>query len=114
MNMKTINNLKGDIDSLKQELNVLNTDVQDIRLDNNGINEVINNRSSEIARLKAEITDLADNNNRIQYEKRDLEGQVRFCVWGNELIKNPFQGRYGSILSLKTPELVSIRAKLSD
>jgi regulator of replication initiation timing len=68
--------LKSDIDSLKQEFNLLNSDVHDLSLDNQGINEIINNRSAEVARLKAEITDVIDDNNRLALEKRDLEGQV--------------------------------------
>lgn len=76
MNLKTINNLKLDIDSLRQELNIVNADIDDLRHDNNGINDIINQRSGEIARLKAEITDVFDTNNRTQMEKKELEGQV--------------------------------------
>jgi hypothetical protein len=68
--------LKSDIDNLKQELNMLNADIQDLRLDNQSINEIINNRSNEIAKIKAEISDLFDSNNRINLEKRELENQV--------------------------------------
>jgi chromosome segregation ATPase len=68
--------LKGDIDSLKGELNIVNADVDDLRHENNGINDVINNRSGEIARLKAEITDVFDSNNRTQMERKELEGQL--------------------------------------
>lgn len=74
--MKTINNLKADIDNLKQEFNLLNADVHDLSLDNQGINEIINNRSAEVARLKAEIADVVENNNRLALEKKELEGQL--------------------------------------
>ena len=63
MNIKTMNNLKADTDTLRQELNILNADITDLRYDNQSINEVINARSSEIARLKAEISDVFDSSN---------------------------------------------------
>jgi len=78
MNLKTINNLKLDIDSLRQELSIVNADIDDLRHENNNINDIINQRSGEIARLKAEITDVFDGNNRTQMEKKELEGQVNF------------------------------------
>lgn len=70
--------MKYDVDGLKNELNALNADLQDLRIDNNGINELINSRSSEIARLKAELSDLFDSNNNLQADKRDLENTVRY------------------------------------
>lgn len=76
INTKTIQNLKFDVDGLKNELDAINGDLQDLRIDNNGINELINNRSSEIARLKAELSDLFDSNNGLQADKRDLENNV--------------------------------------
>lgn len=68
--------MKSDIDALKQELNVLNADTQDLRFDNQNINEIVNTRSSEVAQLKAELSDLADNNNQLALERKDLETQV--------------------------------------
>lgn len=76
LNLRTINNLKADIDTLKQELNVLNADTQDLRFDNQNINEIVNARSSELAQLKAEIADLSDNNSHLSLEKKDLETQI--------------------------------------
>lgn len=76
LNLRTINNLKSDIDTLKQELNVLNADAQDLRFDNQSINEIVNNRSSEIAQLKAELGDLSDSNAHLSLEKKDLETQI--------------------------------------
>jgi len=76
LNLRTINNLKSDIDALKQELNVLSADAQDLRFDNQSINEIVNNRSSEIAQLKAELGDLSDNNSHLAMEKKDLETQI--------------------------------------
>jgi len=76
LNLRTINNLKSDIDSLKQELNVLTADVQDLRFDNQNINDIVGNRSAEVAQLKAELADLTDGNNRLTLEKRDLEAQT--------------------------------------
>lgn len=75
LNLRTINNLKSDIDSLKQELNVLSADAQDLRFDNQNINDIVGNRSAEVAQLKAELADLTDSNNRLTLEKRDLEAQ---------------------------------------
>jgi len=74
--LRTINNLKSDIDALKQELNVLNADIQDLRFDNTNINEIVNSRSSEVAQLKAELADLSDNNSHLAMEKKDLETQI--------------------------------------
>lgn len=68
--------MKSDIDALKQELNVLNADTQDLRFDNQNINEIVNTRSSEVAQLKSELADLADNNNQLALERKDLETQV--------------------------------------
>mmetsp|Transcript_39528 Transcript_39528/g.45983 ORF Transcript_39528/g.45983 Transcript_39528/m.45983 type:complete len:389 (+) Transcript_39528:51-1217(+) len=76
INSKTVQNLKFDCDGLKNELNALNGDLQDLRIDNNGINELINSRSAEIARLKAELADLFDSNNALQGDKRDLENAI--------------------------------------
>ena len=76
MNIKTMNNLKADTDTLRQELNILNADITDLRYDNQSINEVINARSSEIARLKAEISDVFDSSNRINNERKELENMV--------------------------------------
>jgi chromosome segregation ATPase len=76
LNLRTINNLKSDIDTLKQELNVLSADAQDLRFDNQSINEIVNNRSSEIGQLKAELGDLSDNNSHLAMEKKDLETQI--------------------------------------
>lgn len=76
LNLRTINNLKVDIDSLKQELNVLSADAQDLRYDNQSINEIITNKSAEVASLKAELADLSDSNSHLTMERKDLEVQI--------------------------------------
>jgi len=76
LNLRTINNLKADIDSLKQELNVLSADAQDLRYDNQSINEIITNKSAEVASLKAELADLSDSNSHLTMERKDLEVQI--------------------------------------
>ena len=73
---KTVGNLKIEIDSLKQELNILNADIDDLRSENLSINDIINGRSAEIARLKAEITDVYDSNNDMALENKDLDMQL--------------------------------------
>ena len=84
--MRTINNLKADIDSLKQELNVLSADAQDLRYDNQSINEIITNKSAEVASLKAELADLSDSNSHLTMERKDLEVQVNYQCYTVVLI----------------------------
>jgi len=76
LNLRTINNLKADIDTLKQELNVLSADAQDLRYDNQSINEIITNKSAEVSQLKAELADLSDSNSHLAMERKDLEVQI--------------------------------------
>jgi len=84
--LRTINNLKADIDSLKQELNVLSADAQDLRYDNQSINEIITNKSAEVASLKAELADLSDSNSHLTMERKDLEVQVNYQCYTVVLI----------------------------
>lgn len=73
-NVKTIGNLKIDIDTLRQELNAVNREIDDLRVENQNVNDVINAKSGEIARHKAEIADVYDHNNKLSLEKKELDG----------------------------------------
>jgi len=76
LNVRTINNLKSDIHNLKQEFHVISDDIQDLRLDNQSLNEVVDNKNRELSRLKDEVADLTDNNGQLTLERKDLENQI--------------------------------------
>ncbi|KRX09613.1 hypothetical protein PPERSA_09283 [Pseudocohnilembus persalinus] len=72
-NLKTISNLKTDIDSLKSGLTEKHIENQEIRAENMALKEISDHRSLDINRLKNELSQLNDYNSRQNQEKMELQ-----------------------------------------
>jgi len=76
-NLKTIANLKNEIDMLKRDYNDISSTNASLRVENKNINDIIDSRTAEIARLNNQLDDLDDHNGRLDLDKKDLSVNVR-------------------------------------
>lgn len=78
LNTKTIYNLRDEVRALEAELDKIEADIALKRNDNDGVNRIISIKSSDLAKLKCELADLADDNKALTLDNKDLEQQVGF------------------------------------
>ena len=76
MTLKTIANLKTDIDTLKTSVTQKNIEYQELKGDNKAIKDIAERKIMDISKLKNELGSSLDFNSRIVDDKRTLETQV--------------------------------------
>jgi len=76
LNLKTINALRNEVEGLKSDLNAITRDADDIRADNESVNVVVRNRTSDLAKLKSDLADLSDDNTHLTLENKELDRQA--------------------------------------
>jgi len=72
-NLKTIANLKTDIDVLKSTIAEKNIEYQENKAENLAIKDIADHRAIDISKLKNELSGSIDQNNRLKDDKRALE-----------------------------------------
>ena len=75
-NLRTIANLKTDIDTLKATIEEKTIQFQEDKAENLAIKDIADHRAQDIAKLKNEVAASVDQNNRNKEDKRDLETRV--------------------------------------
>jgi predicted nuclease with TOPRIM domain len=58
--LKTITNLRDEIDLLKHELVSRNREVQEFRCDNSALQEMVHFRTNELAKVRSEVAELQE------------------------------------------------------
>ena len=76
LTIKTIANLKSDIDSLKTSVTEKNIEYQELKGDNKLIKDIAEHKLLDISKLKNELVSSLDFNSKILDDKRTLETQV--------------------------------------
>lgn len=74
--MKTIANLKTDIDLLKSTIAEKRIELRENKAETQAMKEIADHRAIDISKLKDEITGSIELNGKIKEEKRNLEAEV--------------------------------------
>ena len=75
-NLRTIANLKTDIDTLSSTIDEKGIEYQENKAENLAIKDISEQRSTDVSKLKNEVAHSIEQNNRLKEEKRDLESQA--------------------------------------
>eukprot|EP00331_Platyophrya_macrostoma_P019853 CAMPEP_0176468070 /NCGR_PEP_ID=MMETSP0127-20121128/38822_1 /TAXON_ID=938130 /ORGANISM="Platyophrya macrostoma, Strain WH" /LENGTH=401 /DNA_ID=CAMNT_0017861465 /DNA_START=27 /DNA_END=1232 /DNA_ORIENTATION=+ len=78
-NLRTIANLKTDVDTLKATIEEKNIEYQENKAENLAIRDIAEHRASDISKLKNELSVAVDQNARNKEQKRDLETQLNLA-----------------------------------
>ena len=76
MTLKTIANLKTDIDTLKSNIAEKNIEFQELKAENFAIKDIADHRASDTNKLKSELGSSLDLNSKLTEEKRALDTQL--------------------------------------
>ena len=79
-NLRTIANLKTDVDTLKATIEDKNIEYQENKAENLALKDIADHRAMDISKLKNEVSVAVDQNSRNNESKKDLETQVNLCI----------------------------------
>jgi len=76
INFKTIANLKTDIDTLKSNIAENNIEYQELKAENQAVNDIAEQRDISIRKIKNEIADALEQNDSLNQQRRNLETEL--------------------------------------